>query len=234
LGLEGIIGATPFSKLLRAVAATGIERIKFTTSFPRDFHQDIISAIEEYDNLCDWVHLPVQSGSNRVLKSMRRGYTIEDYLRRVEAVKNAKRRIALTTDIIVGFPGETDDEFEETVNLVRHCEYDSLYIFNYSARPKTPAAKLVDDISKEDKTARFLYLEDVQKGIQRTIFNGYVGRNVRVLVEGVSTKSKFDMTGHTTCHKVVNFQGDISLAGQEVGVQITTAKVNSLYGRVVN
>jgi tRNA-2-methylthio-N6-dimethylallyladenosine synthase len=234
LGLEGVSGATPFSKLLRAVAGTGIERIKFTTSFPRDFHQDIVAAIEEHENLCNWVHLPVQSGSNRVLRAMRRGYRIEDYLRHVDAIKNSKRNISLTSDMIVGFPGETQEEFEETVTLTERCQYDSLYIFKYSARPETPAASLSDGLSKEEKAARFLKLESVQKGIQKAIFNGYVGEQVRVLVEGVSRKSELDMTGHSTCHKVVNFSGDNVLAGQEVMVQVTAAKSNSLYGRLVD
>lgn len=232
IGLEGVTGATPFSKLLRSVAATGIERIKFTTSFPRDFHRDIVTAIEEHENLCNWVHLPVQSGSNRILRSMRRGYNIEDYLRRVDFIKSSKRKISLTSDIIVGFPGEAQEEFEETVRLVKHCQYDSLYIFKYSARPGTPAANLRDDISKEEKARRFLILEDIQKGIQKTIFSEYVGRQVRVLVEGVSRRSSFDMTGHSTCHKVVNFSGDNNLAGQEVMVKVTAAKSNSLYGAV--
>ena len=232
-GLEGIAGATPFSKLLRAVAATKIERIKFTTSFPRDFHRDIVDAIEENENLCNWVHLPVQSGNNRVLRAMRRGYNIDDYLRHVDAIKRSKRNISLTSDIIVGFPGETQEEFEDTIRLVERCQYDSLYIFKYSARPGTPAANLNDDISKEEKSSRFQALENLQKGIQKSIFNGYLGRNVRVLVEGISRKSNFDMTGHSTCHKVVNFYGDNRLAGQEVIVQITSAKANSLYGTLV-
>ena len=232
-GLESIEGATQFSKLLRVVAATGIERIKFTTSFPRDLHPDIVSAIDENENLCNWVHLPVQSGSNRVLRAMRRGYKVEDYIKRVEAIKSAKRRIALTSDIIVGFPGETVKEFDETINLVKYCRYDSLYIFKYSERPGTPAASLEDNISEQEKTARFLELEKVQKGIQRSVLEEYVGGEVRVLVEGKSAKTPLDMRGHSTCHKVVNFPGDISLAGQEVIVRITEAKVNSLYGGLV-
>src|ERR1041385_3928157 len=124
-GLEGFAGATPFCRLLRAVAATGLPRIKFTTSFPRDFHPDIVAAIEENPNLCDWVHLPVQSGSDRILKLMRRGHIRSDYLARIERVKSSSRRLALTSDIIVGFPGETDEDFQQTVELVRECEYDS-------------------------------------------------------------------------------------------------------------
>ena len=233
-GLESTPGATPFSRLLRAVAATGIERIKFTTSFPRDLHPDIVSAIDENENLCNWVHLPVQSGSNRVLRAMRRGYKIEDYLKRVDAIKSAKRRIALTSDIIVGFPEETVKEFQETIDLVKYCRYDSLYIFKYSERPGTPAASLEDNISGQEKTARFQELEKVQKGIQKSVLEEYVGGEVCVLVEGKSAKTPLDITGHSTCHKVVNFPGDISLAGQEVVVRITEAKVNSLYGIMVD
>jgi len=229
-GLEGFAGVTAFSRLLRAVAATQMERIKFTTSFPRDFHTDIVAALDENDNLCDWVHLPVQSGSNRVLRAMRRGYKVEDYLSRVEAIKGARRRLSLTSDIIIGFPGETAEEFDETMRLVEQCQYDGLYIFKYSARPGTPAATLVDNVSKEEKAARFSALETLQKNIQKRVYDEYVGREVRVLVEGESAKSQSDVTGHSTCHKVVNFPGDASLTGQEVRVRITAAKANSLYG----
>jgi tRNA-2-methylthio-N6-dimethylallyladenosine synthase len=233
-GMEKFSGTAAFSKLLRGVAATGMERIKFTTSFPRDFHPDIVSALEENENLCDWVHLPVQSGSNRVLRAMRRGYKAEDYLRRVDRIKSSRRRLALTSDIIVGFPGETLKEFEETMALVERCQYDGLYIFKYSERPGTPASNLADNVSKQEKTARFLALELLQKSFQRRIYEDYVGREVRVLVEGASAKTELDMTGHTTCHKVVNFPGSISLIGMEVRVRVTEAKANSLYGVLIN
>src|SRR5256884_8471598 len=114
-GLEGFKGPTPFCRLLRAVAATGMERIKFTTSFPRDFHPDIVAAIDEHENLCNWIHLPAQSGSDRVLRAMRRGHTVNDYLERIASIKNARRRMAITSDIIVGFPGETDADFRDTM-----------------------------------------------------------------------------------------------------------------------
>jgi tRNA-2-methylthio-N6-dimethylallyladenosine synthase len=230
IGLEGFNGKTPFSRLLRAVAATGFKRIKFTTSFPRDFHPDIVAAIDENENLCDWIHLPVQSGSDRVLRAMRRGYKVEDYMRRIEAIRSSRRPLALTSDIIIGYPGETAQEFKETMKLVDQCQYDGLYIFKYSKRPKTPAANFPDDVTEEEKTSRFLSLESLQKSIQGRIYENYVGREVRVLVEGKSAKSDFDMTGHTTCHKVVNFRGDRTLTGQEVIVKIITAKANSLYG----
>ena len=229
-GIENYPGATPFSRLLRAVADTRMERIKFTTSFPRDFHADIVTAIEEYPNLCDWVHLPVQSGSDRVLKAMRRGYDSSNYLRRVEAIKNSRRKLALTSDVIVGFPGETEKDFEATLKLVEECKFDGLYIFKYSKRPGTPAAKLSDDVPRAEKTRRFLELEQVQRAMQEKVYASYVGRKVSVLIEGESSRSAKDMTGHSTCHKVVNFAGDANLCGQISDVIITEAKPNSLYG----
>lgn len=233
-GLEAYAGATPFSRLLRAVAATGMERIKFTTSFPRDFHPDIVSAIEECPNLCDWVHLPVQSGSNRILKAMRRGHTAADYLQRIERIKNCRRRLSLTSDIIVGFPGETDADFEATMRLVETCQYDALYIFKYSKRSGTPAAQLEDLVPETEKTRRFMALEELQTSIQTGICEGYIGRNVSVLVEKQSARSEEDMTGHSTCHKVVNFKAQQARAGEIVNVLITQAKPNSLYGVLEN
>ncbi len=233
-GLEQSRGATPFCRLLRAVAETGMERIKFTTSFPRDFHPDIVSAIEEYSNLCDWVHLPVQSGSDAVLKMMRRGHKADDYLRRVEAIKKSKRQLSLTSDIIIGYPGETESDFQATMNLVGRCEYDGLYLFKYSPRPGTPAGKLIDDVSETEKKSRFLELESLQKEMQNRIYEGYVGRTLSVLAEGESARSEEDLTGHSSCHKVVNFKAGAAQKGELVNVLITAAKPNSLYGHALN
>ena len=232
-GLEGFRGATPFSRLLRAVAATGMPRIKFTTSFPRDFHADIVKAIDEHENLCNWVHLPVQAGNNRILRAMRRGHKVEDYLSKVASIENARRRIALTSDIIVGFPGETAEEFEDTLKLARDCRFHGLYIFKYSRRRGTPAAKLPDTVDESEKTRRFLELEELQMSVQREIFEGYVGEEVKVLVEGLSARSEKDLRGHTTCNKVVNFRADAELIGKVVKVRVTEAKIHSLYGEVV-
>lgn len=233
-GLESFSGATPFSRLLRAVAATGMARIKFTTSFPRDFHPDIVSAIEENPNLCDWIHLPVQSGSDRILKLMRRGHKRSDYVERVQRIKSSRRRLALTSDIIVGFPGETDDDFRQTLGLVEECEYDSLYIFKYSKRAGTPAANFDDSVPEKEKTARFLELERVQRRVQEAIYQSYVGRTLSVLAEKKSSRSETDLSGHSTCHKVVNFAGERTLEGELVNVLVTGIRTNSLYGTLVN
>jgi len=233
-GLERFSGATPFSRLLRAVAATGMERIKFTTSFPRDFHPDIVCALEEFPNLCDWIHLPVQSGSDRILKAMRRGHTADDYLRRVDVIKQSKRRLSLTSDIIVGFPGESDADFENTLRLVRNCQYDGLFIFKYSKRAGTPAASLDDVVPEAEKTARFLVLEQLQESLQHGVYGDYVGRKISVLAEKESARSSEDMTGHSTCHKVVNFRARQTQPGEIVDVVISEAKPYSLYGALGN
>ncbi len=232
-GLEKFRGATAFSRLLRAVAATGIERIKFTTSFPRDFHPDIVAAINEFENLCNWVHLPVQSGSDSVLRAMRRGHTVENYKKRIDAIRNSPRNIALTTDIIVGFPGETEEDFLASVELFEYCQYDSAYIFKYSERPGTPAAGLTDDVSKEEKTRRFLELEKVQKKIQQRSFKKCIGTNLSVLAEKHSAFGKTQISGHTTCHRVVNFAGNETMLGKIFDVKISESKSNSLFGEIV-
>jgi len=232
-GLEGFSGATPFSRLLRAVASTAMPRVKFTTSFPRDFHADIVKALEEFKNLCNWVHLPVQSGNNRVLRAMRRGHKVEEYLERVAAIKNSRREISLTSDIIVGFPGETDEEFEDTLRLVERCGFHGLYIFKYSRRRGTPASKLEDDISTDEKTRRFLALESLQMSIQSEVYRSYVGKEVEVLAEGFSARSVSDLTGHTTCNKVFNFGAGAEFIGKIVRVRVTEAKAHSLYGQML-
>jgi len=232
-GLEEFDGKTPFSRLLRAVAATGIERIKFNTSFPRDFHPDIVDAMEEHENLCNWVHLPVQSGSNDVLKRMKRLHSIERYYKIIDRLKASNRDISLTTDIIVGFPGETDEHFRETIDMVEYCQFDAAYVFKYSPRPGTPSFEMPDDVSPEQKTARFDELDRVQRRIQDSNLRRYMDKTLQVLPEKVSPKSDNDLSGHSTCHRVVNFIGSSDLLGKIVSVRITDVKSNSLYGEVV-
>src|SRR5436190_346499 len=231
-GLEGFEGKTPFSRLLRAVAATGIERIKFNTSFPRDFHADIVDAIDEHENLCNWVHLPVQSGSDDVLRRMKRLHSIDRYFKIIDKIRSSNCDISLTTDIIVGFPGETEADFQKTVEMAEYCKFDAAYIFKYSPRPGTPAFEMEDDISHEEKKRRFSHLDDVQRRIQSENLERYVGRELSVLVEEPAVKSDTGFSGHSTCHRVVNFRGEKQLLGKIVNVKINEVKSNSLYGEV--
>ncbi len=232
-GLENYRGATPFSRLLRAVAATGIERIKFNTSFPRDFHPDIVDAICENENLCNWVHLPVQSGSNDILKAMRRGHSIENYLEKIDKIKSAPKKLALTTDVIIGFPNESDKDFQDTLKMADYCKFDSAYIFKYSPRPGTPAFAMTDTVSEKAKTERFLELEKLIRFNQRNIFEEYLNKTVEVLAEKVSNKNDSELSGHTTCQKVVNFKGSSELLGNIVKLKITETKTNTLYGEIL-
>ena len=231
-GLEHFKGATAFSKLLRAVAATGMDRIKFATSFPRDFHPDIVDAIDDNENLCNWVHLPVQTGSNRILKAMRRGHTIDSYLKKVDKIKLSKRNISLTTDIIVGFPGETAEDFADTVKLAEYCQFDSAYMFKYSPRPGTPSYQLEDNVNETEKTNRFLKLENTIKHSQINGLQAKLNKTIKVLAENIATRSENSLNGHSTCHKIVNFEAKREFLGQIVDVKITECKTNSLYGKI--
>ncbi len=221
----------PFVSLLELVAQkSGASRIKYTTSHPRDFNQQIVDIMDEYENLCPWVHLPAQSGSSRVLKLMRREYTRAEYLEKIAAIKKAKRDIAISGDMIVGYPGETEADFQETLSLVREVEYDGLYMFKYSPRPNTHAAKRKDNIPEQVKTERLLELQTLQAEMQKRRFQRYIGREVQVMVEGNAAKGQGQLTGHTPCNKVVNFVAPPELIGSLTYVRITAATPNSLLG----
>lgn len=231
---QPLVGIT-FAQLLDRVAKeSGLPRIKFTTSHPRDFGLDIVSVIEENPNLCKWVHLPVQSGSDRILRAMRRGYTRREYLEKISLMKKSKCDFSITGDMIVGFPGETEEDFNETLSLVAEVEYDGLYIFKYSPRPKTPAATYQDTVPDEVKTERFLKLQELQMRIQKRRYERYLGKVVEVLVEGSSMRSTSDLTGHTPCNKVVNFPGADNVQGGLVKVIIEEVMVHSLRGKPLN
>jgi tRNA-2-methylthio-N6-dimethylallyladenosine synthase len=222
-----------FAELLDRVAAnSGVPRIKYTTSYPRDFDEEIVRVMDAHENLCEWIHLPAQAGSDRVLRVMRRGYTRREYIEKIEAIKGARKEISITGDMIVGFPGETDDDFNETMSLVAEVEYDGLYIFKYSPRPRTPAAAYADSIPEEVKTERFLRLQELNDRIQKRRYERYLGRTVEVLVEGTSSRSPSDYTGHTRCNKVVNFPAAAEALGKLVNVKITEVKSHSLYGEM--
>jgi tRNA-2-methylthio-N6-dimethylallyladenosine synthase len=189
--------------------------------------------IDDHENLCEWIHLPAQSGSDRVLRIMRRGYRRKEYLEKIYAIKGAKKDISITGDLIVGFPGETDEDFNETLSLVAEVGYDGLYIFKYSPRPGTPAAAYTDSIPEELKTERFMKLQELQDRIQKSRYDRYLNKIVDVLVEGRSSRSTLDFTGHTRCHKVVNFYSSEEVLGKIVKIKITDVKPHSLYGELI-
>ena len=223
-----------FADLLMAVAEVpGIRRVRFTTSHPRDFGRDIVDAIASVPALCDHVHLPVQSGSTRVLDAMQRLYTREQYLERISWMKSAQREISITTDVIVGFPGETEAEFEETLSLLDEVEYDGIFGFKYSPRPNTPALKFIDAISETEKSRRLAVLNEKQRDIQRKRNQKYLGAVVEVMVEG-KNEARQQWIGRTSQNKVMNFAGNRELtSGEYVNVLTTACFPNSLAGELV-
>jgi len=230
-------GKKSFAELLAAVAETpGIKRVRFTTSHPRDFGRDIVEAIESVPTLCDHVHLPVQSGSTRVLHAMQRLYNREQYLERIAWMKSAKREISITTDIIVGFPGETEADFEETLSLLDEVGYDGIFAFKYSPRPNTPALHLADPISDQEKSRRLAVLQDKQKQIQMHRNQRHVGQTVEVMVEG-KNELRGQWVGRSSQNKVLNFTvqpgGPYPAIGGYARVRTTTSFPNSLLGEMV-
>ena len=227
-----------FARLLRAVGEVdGIRRVRFTTSHPRDFVKDIIDAIDENPALCNHVHLPVQSGSNHILGRMQRLYTREEYMRRIEWMKNARRKISITTDIIVGFPGETENDFQETLSLMDEVEYDSLFSFKYSRRPNTSALALEDQLSEDEKGRRLTILQERQRSIQIRRNSGLVGAIEDTMIEGYN-QATGQWIGRTSQNRTLNFTHPAfpspcageSLAGKYLDVRVTRAGPNSLAG----
>lgn len=210
----------------------GLERIRFMTSHPKDLSDKLIQAFVDCDKLCNYIHLPVQAGSDRVLRRMNRKYTREKYLEVVERLRKAVPDIAISTDIIVGFPGETEEDFEETLSLVRSVKYDSAFTFLYSVRQGTPAAEYEDQIPEEVKHQRFDRLVDAVNADSAEKNAAYKGRIERVLVEGVSKKNENTLTGRTEGFKLVDFEGGRELIGQMVNVEITEGKTFSLTGKI--
>jgi tRNA-2-methylthio-N6-dimethylallyladenosine synthase len=229
-------GKMTFAELLAAAAEIpGIRRVRFTTSHPRDFGRDIVQAIESRDTLCDHVHLPVQSGSTRVLDAMQRLYTREQYLERIAWLKSAKREISITTDIIVGFPGETEADFEGTLSLLDEVGYDGVFSFKYSPRPNTPALKHADAIADEEKMRRLAVLNKKQQEIQRNSYQRHIGHTLEVMVEGRNETRK-QWIGRTSQNKVLNFTAPMPHnleAGSYVLVVATGSFPNSLVGEMV-
>ena len=229
-------GKSTFAELLAAVGQVpGIRRVRFTTSHPRDFTRDIIDVIDAVPTLCDHVHLPVQSGSSRVLKMMAREYTRDWYLERISWIKSSKRPIALSTDIIIGFPGETPDDFVETMDLLQEVEYDCVFGFKYSARPNTPALVMIDSIPEQEKSTRLQVLLDRQREIQRKNYSKQIGMVLEVMVENINS-ARGQIAGRSTQNKPVNFTVSQPIApaiGSYMQVRVTGAFPNSLVGEAV-
>jgi tRNA-2-methylthio-N6-dimethylallyladenosine synthase len=229
-------GKCSFAELLSRVGEVpGIRRVRFTTSHPRDFTRDIVEAIDRCPTLCDHVHLPVQSGSARVLQAMAREYTPEWYLERIAWIKSARRKISLSTDIIVGFPGETEDDFIQTMDLLAKVQYDCVFAFKYSARPNTPALVMIDSIPETEKATRLQVLLDRQREIQRVNYAKQIGEIVEVMVEGANP-ARGQIAGRSSQNKPVNFTSPHLIApapGSYLRVMIRGAFPNSLIGEAV-
>ena len=225
-----------FAELLAAVAEVGgIRRVRFTTSHPRDFGRDIVEAIDAVPTLCDHVHLPVQSGSTRVLDAMQRLYTREEYLERIGWLHGAKRDISITTDFIVGFPGETEQEFEQTLSLIDEVGYDSAFTFKYSPRPNTPSLRLEDAIPDAEKSRRLAALNERQREISKHRNQRHIGEIVEAMVEG-KNEARGQWVGRTSQIKVLNFtapDGMVFRTGSYVAVRVTEAFPNSLAGEAL-
>ena len=220
-----------FSELLvEAAHVPGIRRVRFTTSHPRDFTPDIIAAIDAHPAICNHVHLPVQSGSSRVLEAMQRTYSREEYLDRIAMIRGAKRRTAITTDVIVGFPGETGVEFDQTLSLLDEVKYDGVFSFKYSPRPNTPAASMADAIPEEEKSRRLALLQERQRVIQSQTLQTLVGEVFEVHVDGKSKKEN-SWYGHSSCNRVISLESTAAnLLGEYVHARVTGCTANSLLG----
>lgn len=231
-GLEEDIN---FAKLLRMVnEIPGLERVRFMTSHPKDISDDVIYAIRDCEKLCEQIHLPVQSGSSSILKKMNRHYDRETYIDIIRKIKSEIPGVAISTDIIVGFPGETDEDFEDTLSLVKEVEYDSAFTFIYSRRKYTPADMMLDQVDEDVKHARFNRLIESINEIIAAKNKQNEGKVLEVLVEGTSKNDETKLTGRTRTGRLVNFTGDIDSIGKLVNVKITKATSFSLAGEAIN
>ncbi len=228
-------GKMRFSELLLAAAdVAGIRRVRYTTSHPRDFTQDIVDAMEAEAKLCNHVHLPVQCGSSNILKAMQRTYSRQEYLERIAMIREARRPISITTDIIVGFPGETQADFEETLGLMEEVRYDGLFAFKYSPRPHTPSLAMKDAVPEEEKGKRLAAVQELQRAIVAEKNAGFQGAQFEVLVSNKSRREK-QWSGHTSCNRVLSFHSrENNLLGTYVQVRVTDAGPVSLIGEQVS
>jgi tRNA-2-methylthio-N6-dimethylallyladenosine synthase len=225
---------TRFPRLLQAMnRIKDIHRVRFTTSHPKDLSADLIQCFVAMEKLCPHIHLPFQAGSDRVLRAMKRGYTREKYMDLIHELRQARPGIAVTSDVMVGFPGETDEDFELTLDLIRHIEFDNLFSFKYSDRLGTPAARMKGKIPEDEKLSRLDRLQRLQREITLRKNKELLAASVEVLVEGRSKKGQ-QLTGRTDTNKVVNFIGDNSHISELVNVVIKRASFNSLWGELTS
>ncbi len=226
-------GGAEFANLLRRLDALGVPRIRFMTSHPKDLSDELIDAYGTLEHLMPALHLPVQAGNNEILHQMNRRYTREHYLELVEKLRRARPDIGLTSDIIVGFPGETQAQFEDTMSLVRQVRFDAAYTFIYSPRRGTRAAEMPDPVTAEEKSIRIQKLIELQQAISAETLQAQVGRRETLLVEGVSTRNAQTVGGRTPRGHMVNFEGGSELTGKFVEVEITSAGRNTLRGKMI-
>ena len=219
--------------LLEDVAKTGIERIRFVTSHPWDFTDKMIEIISKYKNIMPYIHLPLQSGSNNILKLMGRRYTKEEYITLFNKIKKALPYSSITTDIIVGFPNETEKDFNDTLEVVNTCKFDSAFTFIFSPRVGTPAAKMTDNVSLDIKEKRLQVLNELINKYSKEANNKYLGKTVPVLIEGISEKDENMLFGYTDTMKLVNIKGSKDNIGKIVDVKITDIKTWNMYGEIV-
>ncbi len=222
-----------FAKLLELVAKTGIKRLRFVTSHPWDFTDEMIDVISKYDNIMPYIHLPLQSGSSKILKLMGRRYTKEEYLDLYKKMKEKISDVAITTDIIVGFPNESDEDFSETLDVVKKCEFDSAYTFIYSPRIGTPAAKMKDSVSLETKEKRLQELNKLINHYSNIKNKEYLNKTVKVLITGISDKDNNKVCGYTETMKLVNVDAPKDTIGKIIDVKITDTKSFSMDGEIV-
>jgi tRNA-2-methylthio-N6-dimethylallyladenosine synthase len=224
-----------FSELLvEAANVSGIRRVRFTTSHPRDFSPDIVGAIDAHPAICNHVHLPVQSGSTRVLGEMQRTYSRAGYLEKIALIRSARRRTAITTDVIVGFPGETEADFDDTLSLLELVKYDGVFSFKYSPRPNTPASSMADAVPEEEKSRRLALLQERQRVIQAGTLQSLVGENFEVHVDGKSKKEN-TWYGHSSCNRVISLNSALpNLLGEYVQVRVNGCTANGLLGEHIS
>lgn len=222
-----------FTSLIKKIGKiSGIERIRFTTSHPRDLSVELINCFAEEEKLCKHIHLPVQSGSNRILELMNRGYTLEDYIKKIDHLRKLTPQISITSDVIVGFPGETQKDYQETIDMMGKIRFDSLFSFKYSEREGTAAQKLKGKVEEGEKLRRLEQLQILQDQHTLEKNTAMEGSMQELLVEGRSRNSESDLMGRTSSWKIVNFKGESDMIGKLVDVKITKAYLHSLRGKI--